>query len=279
MRQQSSQRIRRSFRPHFEVLEDRCVPASIVVDTLVDEVTNPTTTSLREAIAQARSSSEDDSIRFDSSLSGTIKLAQGELLIGNLYMPPNSGELTIDGGTKVTLDAGGASRVLDIQSGTVTLIGMTLTNGYGDLGGGLMVWDGATVTLENSTVSNCKAKTAGGGIFNIGTLTLTNTKVSNNYSSSSGGGVYNDGGYGGNMTATGSTFSGNEARQNGGAIFNVGGGLSITTSTFAGNRADFGKGNDIYIYNTISDDLDIHDNLSAIDIVQEVSKPKGGGRK
>ena len=279
MRQQSIQRIRRSFRPQLEGLEDRCVPASIVVDTLVDEVTNPTTTSLREAIAQARSSSADDSITFDSILSGTIKLTQGELLIGNLYMPPNSGTLTIDGGTKVTLDAGGASQVLDVQSGTVTLIGVTLTNGYGDLGGGLMVWDTATVTLENSTVSNCKAKTAGGGIFNIGTLTLTNSKVSNNYSSSTGGGVHNDGRYGGNMTATGSTFSGNEARQNGGAIFNGGSGLSITTSTFAGNRASFGKGNDIYIYNTTSDALDIHDNLSAIDIVQEVSKPKGGGRK
>jgi hypothetical protein len=228
-----------------ESLEDRSVPA-ILVDTLVDEVSANGSTSLREAIAQAQATPSDDTIEFADGLAGTINLAQGELLLGHLFMPPNSGSLTIDGGGGVTIDAGGRSGVMEVQSGTVILTGLTFTNGSSDLGGGLMIWDRSNVTLANSQVSANTATSAGGGIFNGGVLTMTDTVVSHNDSKNIGGGVYIYGQYGGGLTATGSTFSDNSARNAGGGIFNSGGVLMLADSFLVHNVATRVDGGGIY---------------------------------
>jgi hypothetical protein len=228
-----------------ESLEDRSVPA-VLVDTLVDEVSANGLTSLREAIAQAQATPSDDTIEFADGLAGTINLSQGELLLGHLFMPPNSGSLTIDGGGDVTLDAGGRSGVMEIQSGTVILTGLTFTHGYSDLGGGLMIWDGSIVTLANLQVLSNTATNAGGGIFNGGVLTMTDTVVSHNNSNNTGGGVHIYGQYGGSLTANGSTFSDNVARMAGGGIFNSGGVLMLEDSFLMHNVATRADGGGIY---------------------------------
>ena len=273
----------------------------IVVDNDGDEVGGEGVT-LRAAIAQAEATAADDVIVFADHIS-TIHLTRGELWIGDLYMPPNSGWLMIDGGEqRVRIDAGGQSGILDIQSGSVIVKGLELVNGYASLGGGLRVWDLASVTLEDSLVSGNYATDAGGGIFSIGELIMFDTVVENNYSRDSGGGLHIDATWGGSLFAIESSFWDNEARGVGGGIFNCGaevmliapnvffntarhgggicnygGHLSISDEGFAGNLAAR-SGGDIYYTTGSFDPADLED-PDALDIFEEKPKGKGGGRR
>jgi len=83
----------------------------------------------------------------------------------------------------------------------------------------------------------------GAGVFNGGTLTIENSTISGNTSNSSGGGISN---VGGRLTITNSTISGNRANQ-GGGISNsqycyygppcTDGTLTLNNSLIAGNQA------------------------------------------
>ena len=109
-------------------------------------------------------------------------------------MGPGSGDLAISGNN--------ASRVFAIDRATVTISGVTITNGSGGSGPGIFN-SGGNVTLTGSTVSGntaTKSGSKGGGIINsssgtiLGTMTLTNSTVSaNTADAGGGGGIYNDG--------------------------------------------------------------------------------------
>ena len=119
---------------------------------------------------------------------------------------------------------------------TITLINSTVTDNSADEGGGIY---GATVTMIDSTLSNNRAKGGGGGIYNDGsftTMTLTNSTISGNTAVLQGGGIYNQDG---TVTLTNSTISGNTATGDGGGIYNLGetAVLTSTNSTIAGNTA------------------------------------------
>src|SRR5262245_33010665 len=144
------------FRPRLNVLEDRTVPATFKVTTFADEVVADGLTSLREAIDQAATSPGDD----------TIKLPAGEydLSLGQLTINDASGAVAIKGIDGVaTIDAQGASRVIEIAAGsTAAFRDLTLTGGHG-------------VGYVDYLVYHL-----GGGIFNSGTLTLQGCTVSGN---------------------------------------------------------------------------------------------------
>ncbi len=205
--------------------------------------------SLRQALADANDS---DTINF--SVTGTITLASGELLVNDsiTVSGPGADVLAVNGNA--------ASRVFHIASGkTVTISGLTVTNGHADClgcqGGGIFN-DGATLTANNSTISENSASSYGGGIFNGGsfgssaTLTISNSTLDGNSATTQGGGIFNDGSGAGNATLTvkNSTLSGNSATD-GGGIFNgtpfaAGGSAMVTlnNSTLSGNSARFGSG-------------------------------------
>jgi hypothetical protein len=157
--------------------------------------------------------------------------------------------LTVTGTGATTITDNRSGPVLNVNSGTVTLSGLTITNGAGSLsgGGGGGIRNSGALTIDNSIVSNDIAApvgsaASGGGIYNSGgTLTVTNSTLSGN-SSSSGGGIYNSGG---TLTVTNSTLSGNSAAS-GGGIYNSGGTLTVTNSTLSGNSSPSGGG----IYNS-----------------------------
>src|SRR5262249_48547690 len=74
-----------------------------------------------------------------------------------------------------------------------------------------IVLEGATVTLSGVTVTNGFEEGSAAGIRNLGTVLLENCTVSNNYNwfggpGGLGGGIRNEG----TMTITGSTISGNQ---------------------------------------------------------------------
>lgn len=175
---------------------------------------------LRDAIAAAVAG---DTINF--SVSGTITLNSGELLIGK--------NLTVNGPglTQLTISGNNASRVIRIGLGrTVALSGLTIANGNGSQGGG--IWNpGGNLTLTNSKVTGNQ----GSGIRNQrdATLTITNSTVSDNIEPGSGGGIVNFG----TLILTNSTVYGNSltlAAGVGGGIYNFGTAV-LTNSTISGN--------------------------------------------
>ncbi|MCA9232087.1 MAG: hypothetical protein KDA57_15670 [Planctomycetales bacterium] len=217
-------------------------PLSLVVDTLVDESDGDYSTndlSLREAVELANANSGADSITFDGSLAGnTITLALGQLEISD------SVTVTGLGADQLTIDAGGASRVLRI-TGTTTadISGLTLTGGNVGRGGGIRNEASATTTLTDMVVTGNTATTtandAGGGIYNLGNLTIVGSTVTGDMApngSARGGGIWSDN----TVTISDSTLSGNFAADGGGGIWNQNGTLTIANTTLTGNSADGG---------------------------------------
>src|SRR5205823_1531925 len=144
---------------------------TITVTSTADSGAN----TLRQALAD---SNDGDTIDF--SVTGTITLSSGELLVND--------SITISGpGADIlAVDANHASRVFHIASGkTVTISGLTITNG---------------------AVTGSFPAGAGGGIFNDGrnsgsaALTVSNSTLSGNSATSVGG--INNQGFGGSATLT-----------------------------------------------------------------------------
>jgi Right handed beta helix region len=183
--------------------------------------------SLRQALSDANNG---DMIDFDSSLKGeTITLTSGQLVVNR--------SVTISGlgANNLTVDGNANDRVFYINPGnTVTISGLTITNGHHAYGGGGIYNDRATLTVSNSTLSS----NYGSGIYNDGaTLTVSNSTLSSNQ----GDGIANEcyGGGSATVTVTNSILSGNlggignNEEQGGSAT------LTVTNCTVSGNG---GKG-------------------------------------
>ncbi len=104
-----------------------------------------------------------------------------------LEQSDTSGPWSIEGPAGgVTVDAGGLSRVFQVDGGvTASLSGLTITGGdtgvYPYVGGGLNN-EGGAVTLTGCTVSGNSAVGQGGGVYsNGGTITLTDCTISGNH--------------------------------------------------------------------------------------------------
>ena len=188
-----------------------------------------------------------DTITFDP----TVFAAPGPHVISLLTaLPDITTSMTIQGpaANVLTVENSGAARfrIFTITAGTVTISGMTITNGFtadgpgtgnGVDGGG--VFNAGALTLTGVTVSgnrtgkggdntttnpaNGGAGGDGGGIINSGTLTISNSTISGNTTGNGGSAIVNTGGEGGG----------------GGGISN-GGTLTISNSTISGNTAGNG---------------------------------------
>ena len=164
--------------------------------------------SLREAVQQANATEAADDIRFAVGLEGqTLTLTQGQLTLADADPTGSSGRTTIDGdanndGSRVTISAGGQSRVLEIQDGAyVGLAGLTFANGDVDngSGGGILVGEQCNVNyyLESSRncaageydTSNSYAMHHGGGlaVSSNSTVSVESSQINSNFSNSGGG--------------------------------------------------------------------------------------------
>jgi hypothetical protein len=183
--------------------------------------------SLRAEVAAAASG---DTINFAPGVTGTITLTSGEIDINTslTITGPGAGTLTVSGNN--------TSIVFNVAIGgfTVAISGLTISGGNGSNGAG--IFNGATMTLTDSVVSNNAAVGFGGGIFNFFSLTLNNSTVSGN-SAATGAGIYSEGG----LTVTNSVVSGNIATGNGGGIDDAGT-MTLTNSTVSGNTGILGGG-------------------------------------
>ena len=110
-------RQRRRMRPTLMALEDRRLLSTIVVN-------NPTDTpvvgqiDLRQAIALANTNGGDETITFDKTVFKAPQTITLNPTVGQLKLSDTSGTEAIVGPKKgVTVDAGGASRVFQIDGG------------------------------------------------------------------------------------------------------------------------------------------------------------------
>ncbi|MBO7725026.1 MAG: hypothetical protein J6S40_01025, partial [Thermoguttaceae bacterium] len=207
------------YAPSYEILKGEIVEpvvGSLVVTTLDDVVdASDDVNSLREAILYAESFAEPVTITFADGLEGTITLTDGALVISSLA------SVTIDGGGAITVDADGAGRAFEINSGAATLANLSITNG--------------------------NDARYGGAVYNAGDLTLDNVSISDSYSGKFGGAVYTA--VNSHLTVIDSTFTDNTSKTHGGAIFvEKGAGADVSGSTFTGNsNAAYGAA--IYVWN------------------------------
>lgn len=253
--------------------------ATITVDTLDDGHMAGKCT-LRSALAAATSNGAVagctagepglDQIIFDSSLSGTIQLADA----GYPSLPSalRIGEsVQINGGGEITVRGDGTSPVFyakyDPPTHTVdelVLYGLTITGGNAsDYGGGILSYAN-TLTLVTTTVTGNTAGAGGGGIFHrpgslAGQLNVLYSTISHNTSAGPGGGVHVASPWGSSalswvFNSYASTFENNLALQGtGGGAFVYSGDWSYVRaihSSFLSNTAkygDYGHGGGLYM--------------------------------
>ena len=204
----------------------------LVVNTTSDGAGSlPGDLDLRQAVNLADVIGTAATITFDPTVFAapqTVALTGGQLELSDA-----GGLETITGpAAGLSIDAGGTSRVFQVDRGvTAALSGLTITGGSTTTGGGLV--NLGTITLTDCTISGNSA-IFGGGVYNYGTATFTDCTISGN-SAGYGGGVN---AYG-PLTLTACTVSGNSAAIGGGVILH-GGADSRTTigdTIVAGNAA------------------------------------------
>jgi CSLREA domain-containing protein len=238
-------------------------PPIYTVTTLIDDVngaavncndtsqgaTPNSTCSLRDAIAAAAAVSTPTltpSVNFavtQSASSGSITLstsAPGDYNVitgGTLNIASNM-NIVGPGANLLSIDGGQAVEVFKINGGTVSISGLTITNGSTSGKGGGGIFNQGTLTIASCTISNSTANPGqGGGVLNQGgTLFVTNSTFSGNYGYSGGGGIYS---WYGAQTVTDSTFSGNSGSV-GGGIWPQNGALTMVNSTISGNSGPSG---------------------------------------
>ncbi|MCB0641430.1 MAG: hypothetical protein KDC44_07305, partial [Phaeodactylibacter sp.] len=251
--------------------------------------------SLRVAISGAAAG---DTIQFSPLLDGLLNtLASGDILIEESIVIMGNGinatqihgnnfsrifriaagaqvtiqDLTLDGGSAMI---GGAIR---LQGGVAHLVRVRIRNSVatGDMatqGGGALVNEGGTLTLDDCELLNCSATGAsgsGGAILNLdgGVLTIQNTTIAGNVAARAGGGIEDNSGNtslvslvnvqlmdnsagsapgnggavhitgNGDLSITGGVVSNNTASAEGGGLWNGTGAMTINGVTIANNAA------------------------------------------
>ncbi len=245
---------------YIEHCEDRSLLAVFTVTNTGDGVVNspgdqPGT--LRQAIFDAEVSLEaNDVVNFDLPAGSTIILIEGQLSITQ--------DLTITGPgrNELTIDAGGTSRIFEINDfqgngpnpvQVVNITGLTLTGGNANQGGAMLAAE--TLNLSDMRFIDNTAST-GGAIFGVNasansaasSITLTDVELIGNEAT----GAY-PAGYGGAVATSFPTVGSTShlitlklddvvARDNasgtfGGAIAHYGAPLEVENSIFHDNRA------------------------------------------
>lgn len=204
--------------------------ATILVNTLTDELNSDGDCSLREAIRAANldqavdacpAGSGADTIVLQSGVTYTLTRAGADdtAVNGDLDIVD---DLTITGSNAI-IDANGATtndRVIQVLGGNI-------------------------VTISNVTLRNGRTTSFGAGIRSAGTLTLRSVTLSGNQSTgNAGGGLANEAGA---LAVFDSTVTGNTASTLGGGIALLGGALQGVNLTISSNTANSDRGGGLWV--------------------------------
>jgi predicted outer membrane repeat protein len=132
-----------------------------------------------------------DALQTAVTIGGTVTFKCGSTATINIITPIISAtEVTIDGGgNKIAIDGGNTSSLFSVQSGSLTLIGLTLVNGYIDGNGGAIQNYGGQLNIVNCTLAHNDATGSGGAIWG-GTTTIQNSTLTDNSAGGNGGAIY-----------------------------------------------------------------------------------------
>lgn len=153
--------------------------------------------------------------------------------------------IVIIGGSKdnpdliATLDAGGASRILNIEANNIVIKGIKFINGNTTQSGGAINWIGTNATLQNSIFEDNVAGSIGGAIIlHGGNGIISNCSFTNNTANRNGAAVV----YGTNNTLTNIAFENNRVTEYTAALSIMSGSANrVSGLRFINNSA--GKGN------------------------------------
>jgi hypothetical protein len=230
-----------------EPLEDRLAPATFAVTNTSDSGAG----SLRQAILNANAQAGENTVVL-SGVQGIINL--------NSPLADLSSDLSIVGlgANLLTVQRSKAVGTLRFgifhvtEGATVSIVGLTVANGYAVDGGG--IFNQGTLTLQNDAITGNTASDIGGGICNgsfqpasTGTLTVIDCTVGNNSNASGGEGAGGIDTEGGSLTVINTTVSGNKAvnSHSAGGVGVYGGSAVISHSTISGNIGDHHSGGGI----------------------------------
>ena len=180
---------------------------------------------------------------------GAVIFLNGETYIGNGSEISINKKLTIYGGSNAsdksiaTLDAKGLSRIFNITSEDVTLIGIKFTNGKetSQNGGGAIYWEGDNGNITECSFENNTADYYGGAISWWGSNGKITASTFKDNTALSGGAI--DWVYSVNGTVSECSFTNNAADYYGGAIdwvYSVNG--TVSDCNFTDNRAEIDGG-------------------------------------
>ena len=162
-----------------------------------------------------------------------------------------STSVIIDGEGYVVMtlaDGSSGFRMIDI-SADIEVIGMTFRDGNASQGSAIHTTSSGDVTVRDSDFIDNEATVTGdeeidntaeggGAINSNGDVFVYDSTFSGNISGRDGGAILAEL----NVTVEGSTFSLNTAGDDGGAIYSRTGDITVTDSTFSGNKATEGSG-------------------------------------
>jgi hypothetical protein len=212
---------------------------SLVVDTGGDggdSSCDPGACTLRDAIDDANDFSGATTITFGSSVTGQITLETGFLPI--TYPVAIEGP----GASVLTVSGDDNSKIFyAIEAGSVSISGLTLTDGFSSTHGGAIRSYGTDLTISDAVLAGNDAAQQGGAIWFTGadeSLLVERSTIAGNSAVFGGGITMNaldvegDG-----STITQSTISGNEAEFAGGglALYDVRQDVRVSDSTVSGN--------------------------------------------
>lgn len=168
---------------------------------------------------------------------GNIRLAAGvyaeDLLIesGSINIIAESGAVLQGSGMRPAIEIRGAATVGSYISG------LEITGGAGEAGG-VLLQNGASLTLDGCTIKDNSGNTAGGVLArNQATLSLVNCAFEGNSTMNGPGAVMSESG---DVTVSGCLFDSNTGREGGALMVRNLGLLSVEDSVFVGNDAHQG---------------------------------------
>ena len=175
---------------------------------------------------------------------GAIYASGATVNITNCTLKGN--EAVNGGGAIYAQKEGSTASTVTINGGTIggdTNEDKNKVTSKWQFGGGILVENYCTLTLDSVRIIGNEAWRAGGVRANRSTVNMTNCTIKNNKTTgnddSGGGGVYT---FMGRLTMTGCTITGNKADTNGGGLNVEGTITNITNCTFTGNTAKNGGG-------------------------------------
>jgi hypothetical protein len=146
---------------------------------------------------------------------------------------------------ETTQDSTTGGGINNVNFATTHLIDSTIASNTAGGGAGIYNWEAATLTLENTTVRDNRARTSrGGGIANSGAMAITGGVIEENVAKWHGGGISNTGA----LAASGVDIRANIAGSSdpggaGGGLWNGESGTAdLTDSQVRGNRSATGGG-------------------------------------